>query len=162
MSADVLEKTFPDDEKPATSSRPGRSRVGSVLFHLVAAGLLLVLTSFKSTAAELDDMYLATNARRHQVYDYTDDNACGYSCGRNVDHTIDVQALTGGYYGKGGVQGNTFAIEDWVFDRYDALLADLRTGEKSDAEVKKALTDFQNEIAATIRSNYEAGTVPKG
>lgn len=114
----------------------------------------------QSTPAELDDMYLATNAKRHQVYDYTDDNACGYSCGRNVDHTIDVQALTGGYYGKGGVQGNTFAIEEWVFERYDTLMADLRTGNKSDAEVKQALTAFQNEMAHTIRSNYEAGTVP--
>jgi hypothetical protein len=47
-------------------------------------------------------MYLASNDKRHLVYDYTDDAACGYSCGRNVDHSIDVDALIGpgGYYGE--------------------------------------------------------------
>ncbi|TDE14335.1 hypothetical protein [Jiangella asiatica] len=111
---------------------------------------------------ELADMYLASNAKRHLVYDYTDDAACGYSCGRNVDHSIDVDALVGagGYYGEGGIQKYTFGIENWAFDQYDAFMADLRTGTRTEAQLRADMIAWQEDIAAVIKSHYVAGTIP--
>ncbi|SDT57232.1 hypothetical protein [Jiangella sp. DSM 45060] len=111
---------------------------------------------------ELADMYLASNDKRHLVYDYTDDDACGYSCGRNIDHSIDVDALVGpgGYYGEGGIQEYTFGIEDWAFDQYEAFMADLRTGGRTDAELRADLIAWQESMAATIKAHYVAGTIP--
>lgn len=65
MSADVIDESLAGNANPGLrqSHRPGRSRVGTVLFHLVAAALLLVLlypvlwlvlTSFKSTSEILE------------------------------------------------------------------------------------------------------------
>ena len=58
-------------------------------------------------------MYQASNQKRKQVYSYTNDDSCGQSCGRNVDHSIDINALSGdGYYGEGGIQRYAFGIEN--------------------------------------------------
>ncbi|GAA3725440.1 hypothetical protein HDA32_003067 [Spinactinospora alkalitolerans] len=113
---------------------------------------------------ELTDMYLASNDKRHQVYDYTEDDSCGYSCGRNVDHSIDLDALVGpgGYYGEGGIQEYTFGIEDWAFDEYDAFMADLRTGDRTEAELRADMAEWQQRMAATMKGHYIAGTVPTG
>lgn len=58
-------------------------------------------------------MYQASNQKRKQVYSYTNDDSCGQSCGRNIDHSIDINALSGdGYYGEGGIQRYAFGIEN--------------------------------------------------
>ncbi|MFI0417356.1 hypothetical protein [Spongiactinospora sp. 9N601] len=119
-----------------------------------------------TTPAELSDMYLATNAKRHLVYDYTDDDSCGYSCGRNADHTIDTKALAGdeadgeGYYGEGGIQKYAFGIENWAFDRYDAFIADLRKGTRTPQQLKADLAAWQASIARTVKTHYVNGTIP--
>ncbi|GAA2396725.1 hypothetical protein GCM10010404_63070 [Nonomuraea africana] len=125
-------------------------------------GELYEAAALDAPPAELDDMYLASNAKRHLVYDYTDDDSCGYSCGRNADHTIDTVALAGdgGYYGEGGIQGYTFAIENWVFDRYDAFMADLRTGNRTPAQLKADLAAWQQSMAQTMKTHYINGTTP--
>jgi hypothetical protein len=114
--------------------------------------------------AELEDMYVATNDKRRLVYSYTDDDSCGYSCGRNVDHNIDVDVLTGsgGYYGEGGIQEHVFGIENWAFDEYDAFMEDLRTGDRTDAELRADMIAWQEQMAVIMKSNYVNGTVPSG
>jgi hypothetical protein len=111
---------------------------------------------------ELEDMYLATNNKRRLVYGYTNDDSCGYSCGRNEDHDIDVDALVGpdGYYGEGGIQESLFALENWAFAEYDAFIADLRTGSRSEAELRADMIAWQQQMATTMKAHYVAGTVP--
>lgn len=115
-----------------------------------------------SVPHELTDMYLASNDKRHLAYDYTDDNACGYSCGRNADHTINLDALVGpgGYYGEGGIQAYTFGIENWAFDQYDEFMTDLRTGNRTEAELRADMITWQQEMASTIKAHYINGTIP--
>ncbi|MEV1244884.1 hypothetical protein ACIBO2_41660 [Nonomuraea sp. NPDC050022] len=103
--------------------------------------------------------YQATNAKRHLVYDYTDDS-CGYSCGRNADHSINTAALAAGYHGEGGIQKYAFGIENWAFDKYDAFIADLRTGTRTPAQLKIDLAAWQQSIAQTVKTHYINGTIP--
>ncbi|WP_248926724.1 discoidin domain-containing protein [Paenibacillus hamazuiensis] len=127
-------------------------------------GIFIPIFPYTGTIpAELATMYQAINAKRHLVYDYTDDNAVGYSGGRNVDHTIDTAALVGStdnYYAEGGIQNYTFDIENWAFDEYDKFMADLRTGTRTDAQLKADMTAWQQNMAAKMKQHYVAGTSP--
>lgn len=106
-------------------------------------------------------MHQFSNIKRHQVYDYTNDDSCGYSCGRNVDHSIDINALTGGrYYGEGGIQKYTFGIENWAFNRYDEFMADLRTGWRSEAQLKSDLAAWQGIMVRRMTDYYAAEQSP--
>lgn len=69
---------------------------------------------------------------------------------------------TVGYYGEGGIQEYTFGIEDWAFDQYETFMADLRTGNRTDAELRADLIAWQESMAATIKAHYVAGTIPTG
>ncbi|MFZ4451320.1 hypothetical protein [Salibacterium aidingense] len=115
----------------------------------------------------LDDMYLATDEKRQQVYEYDGVEACGYSCGRNNNSTADLEALAGkesdgeGYYGEGGIQNNIFKIEDWIFNEYESFMDELRNNNYSDDELEKELADWQKGIAEQARTHYEEGTVPQ-
>lgn len=110
---------------------------------------------------ELSDMYVETNVKRKQVYSYTSDDSCGYSCGRNVDHTIDINALSGGgYYGEGGIHRYTFAIENWAFDQYDEFMEDLRSNSRTEAQLKTDMIAWQQSIATNVRSFYAAEQSP--
>lgn len=114
----------------------------------------------------LNDMYVHSNQKRHQVYDYNDDASCGYSCGRNVDHSINLVALAGdpaagaGYYGEGGIQRYTFAIENWAFAEYDRLMGELRSGSLSDSALKQRLAQWQDSTANFMKIHYVNGTTP--
>jgi len=101
----------------------------------------------------LSDMYQEINDKRHEVYDYTGEDSGSYSDGRNIDHTIDPDALCGvdGYYGEGGIQEYTFGIENWAFSEYDQFMAQMRQSSLTDAELQQELADFQNSICAAGR-----------
>ncbi|MCR8635664.1 discoidin domain-containing protein [Paenibacillus radicis (ex Xue et al. 2023)] len=127
-------------------------------------GIFIPLFPYTGTVpAELNDMYLAINAKRHLVYNYTDDNAVGYSGGRNADHTIDTVALVGStsnYYAEGGIQNYTFDIENWAFDEYDKFMTDLRSGTRTDAQLKSDMIAWQQNMATKMKTHYIAGTSP--
>ncbi|WP_165452235.1 discoidin domain-containing protein [Paenibacillus thalictri] len=127
-------------------------------------GIFVPLFPYTGTIpSELNDMYLAINAKRHLVYDYTNDDAVGYSGGRNVDHTINTVALVGStsnYYAEGGIQNYTFDIENWAFDEYDKFMADLRTGTRTDAQLKTDMIAWQQNMATKMKTHYVAGTSP--
>ncbi|MBD1378939.1 C45 family peptidase [Metabacillus arenae] len=110
---------------------------------------------------ELNDMYQKINEKRKQVYHYTNDEACGYSCGRNEIHEIDIQALTGGkYYGEGGIQEYTFGIENWAFDQYDSFIEDLRNGDRDHETLKAEMAAWQKDIIKTMKTHYINETTP--
>ncbi len=115
---------------------------------------------------ELDDMYLETDEKRQQVYEYDGVEACGYSCGRNNNSTINIEALVGkesegdGYYGEGGIQKNIFEVENWVFEEYEDFMDDLRSNEYTDAELKRELSDWQAWIAEEAKTHYREETSP--
>jgi len=111
----------------------------------------------------LDDMYLLTNAKRHQIYDYIIDDAMGVWEGRNVDHTIDLATLVGStnnYYGEGGIQEYVFAIEDWMFREYDDFMEYLRGSSLTDVQLQAELQAWQETIAAQARQYYIDCTCP--
>ena len=104
---------------------------------------------------ELLTMYLETNTKRHQVYDYTDDNSSGQSSGRNVDHTINLDKLVGGgYYGEGGIHEYTSGIEVWAFNKYDEFIADLRDGTRTDYQLRTDIRAWQTDLATKISQYY--------
>jgi hypothetical protein len=100
------------------------------------------------------DMYEEVNNKRHQVYDYNDDSACGYSCGRNIDHTIDTYALTGEYYGESGIMKYVFDIENWMFEQYDLFMTDLRNGTRNEVELKEDMIEWQTNLAHQVNEYY--------
>ncbi len=112
----------------------------------------------------LTDMYELSNEKRHLVYDYTDDDATGYSSGRNVDHSMDLVALTGvdpnnstqsQYYGEGGIQKRIFASEDWAFSEYETRINSLIQGGFSDSELQERLRIWQNSKVNELVYCYE-------
>ncbi len=120
-----------------------------------SVGLFVPLFPYSGEVpSELTTMYSAINDKRHQVYDYTDDNSCGYSCGRNVDHSIDTHALTGEYYGESGIMQYTFDIDNWAFNQYDRFIADLRDGTRSLTELRQDMIKWQKKIAQQAKKYY--------
>ncbi|MGH8176677.1 MAG: hypothetical protein ACREV5_10490 [Steroidobacter sp.] len=111
---------------------------------------------------EIADMYATIDAKRHLVYSYTNDDADGYSGGRNADHSIDTVALagSGGYYGAGGVQKYTFAIEDWAFDQFDGFMTDLRIGSRTLAQLQTDLREWQANIIPAMKNLYSSSQWP--
>lgn len=108
------------------------------------------------------DLYDAINDKRHLVYSYTDDDADDYSGGRNVDHSIDTVALAGrdGYYGEGGVQKYTFAIEEWAFDQFDGFIASLRDGTRTLMQLRDDMRAWQANVGAAMKTFYVAEAWP--
>lgn len=106
--------------------------------------------------AALTDMYAAINVKRHIVYSYTEDNAAGYSGGRNLDHSIDLAALAGAnsYYGEGGIHKYAFAIENWGFDQYDGFMASLRTGTRTLTDLKTDMAAWQDNVIGAMKAFY--------
>ncbi len=108
----------------------------------------------------LHNMYRFTNEKRKLVYDYDDDDSLGYSTGRNVDHAIDTQALTGSsdngsqYYGEGGIQYPIFQSEYWAYDQYDAFLQYLRTASLTERQLKTVMKLWQDVIANLMKTAY--------
>ncbi|WP_067724626.1 golvesin C-terminal-like domain-containing protein [Oceanobacillus damuensis] len=124
-----------------------------------AAGIFVPIFPYAGEVPEeLMDMYSSINEKRRQVYDYTDDNACGYSCGRNSDHDIDTYALTGEYYGESGVMKYTFDIENWAFDQYDNFMTELRDGSRTLNELKSDMIQWQKAVAQQMKEYYESET----
>jgi len=107
-------------------------------------------------------MYLKCNEKRHQVYDYTNDDSGSYSDGRNIDHTIGPDALAGvgGYYGEGGIQEYAFGTENWAFSEYDQFITRMLQSNLTDAELQQELQDFQNYITSEAKTYYVDGTYP--
>lgn len=96
---------------------------------------------------EFDDMYEISNDARHMFYDYSDDDCTGYSSGRNMDHTIDVQALMGNYYGQSNFQHSLFNCENSMFDSYDNIMNAARNNISNNTwSVEQAITYIENYI----------------
>ncbi|CAL9656379.1 hypothetical protein SUDANB95_06776 [Actinosynnema sp. ALI-1.44] len=153
-----------------TGSKPGDPYEGKLTTMWVALGeptvsVFVPLFPYAGTPpAALNDMYLEINKKRKLVYDYSSDDSCGYSCGRNADHSIDPVALTGGdsagYYGEGGIQKYAFAIENWAYGEYDKFISELRNGNLSDSQLKQKMTAWQEHMATTMKALYVNGTTP--
>ena len=111
------------------------------------------------SGGNLDDMYTYTNAKRHQVYSYTTDNATGELSGRNTDRTIDLPTLCGGYYGQSGIQQNIFATENYYFTQHENFLAQLRTN-MSDDQLRTMLRNWQNATCQAMKNYYVTNTHP--
>ncbi len=106
--------------------------------------------------SELADMYSAINTKRHLAYSYTNDDAVGYSDGRNIDHDIDTVAVAGpgGYYGEGGIQKYSFAIENWAFDQFDGFMTSLRTGSRTTTALQTDMRNWQANVIKTMKTFY--------
>lgn len=108
---------------------------------------------------EFDNMYEISNDARHVFYEYTDDDCTGYSSGRNVDHTIDVDTLMGDYYGRSNFQRTLFNNEDDMFDIYDNYMSTTRQYiENNTWTIEQGLSYIRNNIyfnyLPTWKSNY--------
>jgi len=126
-------------------------------------GLFVPLFPYAGTVpASYADLYQAINTKRHLVYSYVDDDADDYSGGRNVDHSLDTVALAGpgGYYGEGGIQKYTFAIEDWAFDQFDGFMASLRTGTRTLTQLRDDMQAWQENVGTAMKNLYVAGAWP--
>jgi hypothetical protein len=126
-------------------------------------GLFVPMFPYANTLpTELADMYATINAKRHLVYSYTDDDADDYSGGRNIDHSIDTVALAGanGYYGEGGIQKYTFAIEDWAFDQFDGFIASLRGGTRTLAQLRTDMQEWQANLIRDMKALYSNAQWP--
>lgn len=93
------------------------------------------------------------------------DDCLGYSAGRNVNHNLNLTALVGStinYYGDGGIQQPIFQLEDNAFSSYDSFCsiarARLSYGTMTMDEIISALTDYQNDMATTMKNHYTNGT----
>lgn len=153
-----------------TGSKPGDPDDGNLTTIWVALGepaCSVFVPLFPSTGevpSILSDMYSYSNVKRHQVYDYSDDDCLGYKesdGGRNASHDANIAALVGSvnnYYGEGGIQQSIFQLEDNAFASYDSFCGTSRTrlcnGTMTMEEIIAALTDYQNDMATTMKTHY--------
>jgi hypothetical protein len=149
----------------AKSSDPydGKLAASWVSLGEPTVGLFVPLFPYAGTVpASYADLYQAINAKRHLVYSYVDDDADDYSGGRNSDHSLDTVALAGpgGYYGEGGIQKYTFAIEDWAFDQFDGFIASLRTGSRTLTQLRSDMQAWQANVGTAMKNFYVAGAWP--
>lgn len=149
----------------AKSGDPYDGKLGAMWVALgePTVGLFVPLFAYaQEVPTSYADLYTAINDKRHLVYSYVDDNADDYSGGRNVDHSIDTVALAGpdGYYGEGGIQKYTFAIEDWAFDQFDGFMASLRDGTRTLNQVKDDTQQWQTNVGSAMKAFYVAGSWP--
>lgn len=93
----------------------------------------------------------------------TNDDAGGYSTGRNVDHSIDTYAMAGvgGYYGDGGIQALVFKNERCAYTWFDAFMRWMRTTNFDDTRLRTELRNHQELLATTLKTHYVNGTVWK-
>lgn len=149
----------------AKSGDPYDGKLGAMWVSLGEPTLGLFVPLFpyaQEVPAAYTDMYEAINDKRHLVYSYVDDDADDYSGGRNVDHAIDTVALAGpgGYYGQGGIQKYTFAIEDWAFDQFDGFIASLRDGTRTLLQLRTDMQEWQANVGSAMKDFYVAGAWP--
>ena len=111
--------------------------------------------------AVLDDMWVYTNQKRHQVYAYDDDDSSGYSAGRNQVHSIDTYALAGvsGYYGDAGIQATVFKNERCAYTWFDAFMRWMRSTNFDETRLRTELRNHQEFLATTLKAHYIDGTV---
>ncbi len=154
-----------------TGSKPSDPDDGNLTTIWVALGepeCTVFIPLFPSTGevpSILSDMYSSSNAKRHQIYNYTNDDCLGYSDGRNISHDVYLNFLLGStnnYYGEGGIQQPIFQLEDNAFSSYDSFCNTARTrlsnGTMTMEEIISALTNYQNDIVTMMKTHYTNGT----
>lgn len=107
---------------------------------------------------EFSDMYEISNDARHIFYDYDNDDCTGYSSGRNIDHTIDVNALMGDYYGQSNFQSILFNNENSMFSIYDNIMNTARNNVNNNTwNIEQAINYIENYIYNNCLSSWKTG-----
>lgn len=154
-----------------TGSKPGDCDDGNLTTIWVALGepdCTVFVPLFPSTGEVppiLANMYTYSNQKRHQIYEYTNDDCLGYDAGRNDSHNVKLTDLVGSsnnYYGEGGIQQPIFQLENNAFASYDSFCHTARTRLSNEtmtmSEIITALTAYQNDMATAIKNHYINGT----